>query len=63
MGKYRPEYFAARAALQAGLIYEKRGEKDKAIEAFKNCLSLNDHDFKDSLDQRAKSGIARCNGE
>jgi len=62
IGKNRPEYFAARAALQAGLIYEKKGEKDKAIEAFKKCLSLEDHDFKDSLDQRAKSGIARCNG-
>ena len=57
------EYFAARAALQAGYIYEVRGDCERAVEFFQKCLSLKDHDFKNSLDQRAKAGIARCKGE
>jgi tetratricopeptide (TPR) repeat protein len=57
------EYYAARAALQVGYIYEGRGDCEKAIEFFQKCLSLKDHDYKNSLDQRAKSGIARCRGE
>jgi tetratricopeptide (TPR) repeat protein len=62
-GEQLPAYYAARAALQAGYIYEGRGEKDKAIAFFQKCLSLKDHDYKNSLDQRAKAGIARCKGE
>ena len=61
-GEQLPAYYAARAALQAGYIYEGRGERDKAIAFFQKCLSLKDHDYKNSLDQRAKAGIARCNG-
>ncbi|MDQ6813741.1 MAG: tetratricopeptide repeat protein [Bacteroidota bacterium] len=63
LGKNRTEYYAARAALQMGNIYEKRNEKSLAIAAYQQCLDLGDHEYKDSLDQRAKSGIARCKGE
>jgi tetratricopeptide (TPR) repeat protein len=63
LGKGRPEYYAARAALQMGYIYEKRNQKSLAIAAFQECLSMGDHEYKDSLDQRAKSGIARCKGQ
>ncbi len=61
-GKLR-EYYAARAALQAGYIYERRGDRGRAIGYFEECLALKDHDYKNSLDQRAKAGIARCKGE
>ena len=57
------EYYAARAALQAGYIYEGRGDCERAEAFFQKCLSLKDHDYKNSLDQRAKAGIARCRGE
>ena len=57
------EYYAARAALQTGYIYEGRRDCERAMGFFQNCLSLKDHDYKNSLDQRAKSGIARCRGE
>jgi len=57
------EYYAARAALQAGYIYERRGDKAKAVVYFQRCLGMKDHDYKNSLDQRAKAGIARCKGE
>jgi tetratricopeptide (TPR) repeat protein len=61
-GSSRPEYFAARASLQMGYIYEKRKEKAKAIECYQACLDMKEHDYKNSLDQRAKAGIQRVNG-
>lgn len=63
LGEHRPEYYAARAALQIGQLYEKRGQKALAITYYQQCLDMDDHEYKDSLDQRAKSGIARCKGE
>ena len=63
LGKTSSEYFASRAALQAGMIYEKMGDKQQAIKYYQACLNMGDHDYKDSLDQKAKAGIARCKGE
>jgi hypothetical protein len=62
-GEHLKEYFAARAALQIGYIYESRGDKPTAISYFQKCLSLKGHEYKNSLDQRAKAGIGRCKGE
>ena len=62
-GEHLREYYAARAALQAGYIYEQRGDKVTAARLYEKCLSMPDHDYKNSLDQRAKAGIARCKGE
>lgn len=62
-GHNLPEYYAARAALQMGFIYEKRGEKDKAITFFKKCLNMPNEEYKETLDQRAKSGINRLTGK
>jgi tetratricopeptide (TPR) repeat protein len=63
LGVQRKEYFAARAALQTGFIFEQWGDKSAAIQWFQRCLDMEDHDFKNSLDSRAKAGIARCNNE
>lgn len=62
VGSNRPEYYAARASLQMGYIYEKRNEKAKAIECYQRCLNMKGHDYKNSLDQRAKAGMQRVNG-
>jgi tetratricopeptide (TPR) repeat protein len=62
MGEHRPEYFASRAAWQIGFIYECRGEKTMAIAFYQRCLDMPDHEYKNSMDQRAKAGIARCQG-
>lgn len=62
-GRDRKEYFAARAALQLGMIYEKKGQMNMAIAYYQTCLELPDHDFKNSLDQKAKAGIARCKNQ
>ncbi len=62
-GANRKEYYAARAALQVGEIYERQNKKTIAISYYQKCLDMKDHEYKNSLDQKAKSGIARCTGE
>ena len=59
-GANQPEYFAARAALQIGLIYEQKNNSTLAISFFNTCLEMKNHAFKNSLDQKAKTGIQRC---
>ncbi|HUP12025.1 MAG TPA: hypothetical protein VM187_07435, partial [Niastella sp.] len=63
LGEHRKEHFAARAALQIGYIFEQHGDKQTAKQWFQRCMGMEDHDFKNSLDQRAKAGLARCNNE
>jgi len=62
MGEHSTEYFAARAALQAACIYEQKGRKNEALLYFNKVLEMDDHEFKNSIDQRAKSGINRVKG-
>ena len=57
--KYLPDYFAARAALQSGFIYEKLHKNPEAIKAYRNALNMPAHDFQASIDQLAKAGINR----
>ncbi len=59
MGRYSTEYFASRAALQAGQICEQNGRRKDALDYYYKVLEMDDHEFKNSLDQRAKSGINR----
>ena len=59
-GANQPEYFAARAALQIGLIYEQKNNPTLAMTFFNTCLEMKNHAFKNSLDQKAKTGIQRC---
>lgn len=59
-GEHRKEYFASRAALQIGYIYEERKDKQLARSWFQRSLEMKDHEFKNSIDQRAKAGIERC---
>lgn len=60
LGAGRKEYYAARAALQTGYIYEERGDKKTAIPFFRKVLDLKGHDYKNALDQKAKAAIGRC---
>jgi len=62
LGTGKPAYYAARAALQTGNILEKQGKKQLAIVYYEKCLQMKGHEYKNSLDQKAKSGIARCKG-
>jgi len=62
LGADRPEQFGARAALELGQIYEDRGQRSKAIDYYRQCLNMKDHDFESSLEQKAKAGINRLGG-
>lgn len=55
------DYFAARSALQTALIFEERKDFNKASSYFKTALSMKDYPYKNSVDQKAKSGVYRCN--
>lgn len=61
-GASRQEHYAARSALELGQIYEQQGNKEKAIASYRHCLSMKNHDYKSSLDQKAKAGINRLGG-
>lgn len=52
-------YYPARAALQIGYIYESRKQNDLALGYFKQVLALKGHDYKNSLDQKAKAAMNR----
>lgn len=52
-------YYAAGAALQLGLIYEKEGNKDKAAYYFNRCLNMPNKEYETSLDSQAKAGLNR----
>lgn len=59
-GKNVHDYFAPRSALQTALIFEERKDYTKANYYYKVALSMNDYPYKNSIDQKAKSGIYRC---
>ena len=63
IGQNRSAYFAARSALQIAQIYEQRGQIKLAITFYQKCLDMEDHEYKNSIDQKAKAGISRCKGE
>jgi len=59
LGKDRPEYFAARSALQIGFIQERMGKTAQAKASYQLALSMRDHDYQESIDQQAKAGVNR----
>lgn len=58
-GVNRPEYYAARSALELGYIYEKKRDTSMALNYFRQVLDMNEKEYKTTLDQRAKAGINR----
>ena len=58
-GEHQKEYYAARSALQLGMVYEKKGDTAQAAYWYRQCLDMKGHDYKNSLDQRAKAGLSR----
>lgn len=63
MGSDRPEYFAARSALELGEIYERAGKSTLALSFYRQVLEMNEQEYKNSLDQRARAGINRVIGK
>ncbi len=58
-GKTLPRYFAANSAFETGKIYEARGDTAKAEQFYNLCLSFENHEYKNGLDQKAKAGLNR----
>jgi hypothetical protein len=52
-------HFAPAACLYIGLIWEKKGDKQKAITYFRKCLAYKDYNYKNSFDQKANAGLRR----
>ena len=57
--KEKPWYYASNAALHLGLIYENQGHPAKAREWFRKTLALRNHEYQDSIDQKAEAGLER----
>jgi len=59
LGSAEPWYFACRAALETGHIYESMGKKADAIAAYKKCLGIKPDEHRAGIHQAAKAGIGR----
>lgn len=58
-GRASDSFFACNAALQAGLIEEKRGNTKRARHYLEACLSMNPSDYKTGLHIQAKATLNR----
>ncbi|MBK7970390.1 MAG: hypothetical protein IPK08_16405 [Bacteroidetes bacterium] len=56
-------YFAANAALLSAIIYEEQKQNKEAIEWYKKCLALRNHEYQNSIDQKAEAGLNRLNAK
>ncbi len=52
-------YFAANSALLLGTIYEEKNDFEKAKMYYVKCLSLRNHEYQNSIDQKAHAGLER----
>ncbi len=52
-------YFAANAALKTGIIYEKQGDKEQAAIYYRKAMNMENKEYKNSIDQKAKAGLNR----
>ena len=59
IGRTHEAFYACNAALRAGLIKEKSGDKIAAKSYFNLCLDLNPTDYKTGLHLQAKAGLMR----
>ncbi len=50
-------YFGASAALQLGYIYRKAGQKDMAADFFRKAMSFKKHEYKNSVDNKARAAL------
>jgi hypothetical protein len=58
-GRGLPQYFAAGASLQMGIIHEQNRRFVQADSCFRITLSLDYREYRTSLNQKAKAGINR----
>lgn len=61
-GETLPYYYAASAALHLGYLYEQEGNEEKAAAYFRRSLKMKDHEYRNSLQSKAKAGLNRVGG-
>ncbi len=61
-GKDLKYYYAAKAAVLAGLVCEKRKDFGKARNYFNTAISMKDHEYESSIENEAKQGLKRIGG-
>ncbi|WP_353721357.1 hypothetical protein [Dyadobacter sp. 676] len=49
--------FAAASALQLGYIYQKKTDNQKAVAYFKKAMSFKKHEYKNSIDNKARAAL------
>ncbi|MGB0840206.1 MAG: hypothetical protein ACPGXL_08700, partial [Chitinophagales bacterium] len=54
-------YFAPKAAMQMGKIYEGRGDNKTARLYYQKCLAFSGYEYERSVKQQAKAGLIRIN--
>lgn len=62
LGKNLKYYYAAKAAIQMGKIYEKKNNPPKAKLSFTVAISMKDHEYENSIETEAKQGLKRIGG-
>jgi len=60
-GQNEPYYFAAKSALQIGLLYEIDNNQEEAKRYFNICIEMEDHQYEQGIEQKAKAGLNRLN--
>lgn len=59
LGAGLPQWFEASSALNLGLIYEEKNDFGKAKKYLQACIDSKNVDFKNGLEQKAKSALER----
>lgn len=59
MAGSEPWYFAPNACLQMGYLLLEQGDQGRAKEFFKKALSYKNHEYKNSIDSKAKTALNR----
>jgi tetratricopeptide (TPR) repeat protein len=60
IGQASTYHYAASSAIRIGIIYEERKDFAKARNAYNMVFDFKNHQFKNSLEQKARDGIKRC---
>lgn len=58
-GEKTSYYYASNAALQAGVLCESTKDTAKAIAYYRRALQMRNHEYQNSIDQKAKAGLNR----
>jgi len=59
LGREKPYYFAANAALHLGYYFENQKNYDKAKTYYRLCLDMDYDEYRNSITQKAKAGLNR----